>query len=63
MSPAPTDVKVTLGAVGSGTAVNLTAQSKAPGEFASEPGEFDVLRGQIDCQVEGKPVTATFMFR
>jgi hypothetical protein len=64
MSPAPTDVKITLGAAGSGTIVNLAPQSKEPGQFASEPGEYpDELRGQIDFQLNGKPVQATFSFR
>ena len=35
MSPAPTDVKVTFGAAGSGTVVNLAAQATEPSEFAS----------------------------
>ena len=64
MSPAPTDVKVTLGAAGSGTVVTLAPQSTAPGGFASEPGIYpDELRGQIDFQLDGKPVQATFSFR
>jgi hypothetical protein len=64
MSPAPTDVKVTLGAAGSGPAVSLTPQSAAPGMFASDPGDYpDDLRGQIDLQCAGKPVQATFAFR
>jgi hypothetical protein len=64
MNPAPTDVKVTLGAAGSGTVVSLTPQSTEPGQFASEPGTYpDELRGQIDFQLAGKPVQATFMFR
>jgi hypothetical protein len=64
MSPAPTDVKVMLGVAGSGTAVNLTPQSAEPGQFASEPGDYpDELRGQIEFQLNGKPVQATFSFR
>jgi len=64
MSPAPTDVKITLGVAANGTAVNLTPQSAEPGQFASEPGEYpDELRGQIDFQHDGKPVQATFSFR
>jgi len=64
MSPAPTDVKVTLGAAGSGTIVSLAPQSNEPGQFASEPGNYpEDLRGQIDFQVDGKPVQARFSFR
>jgi hypothetical protein len=64
MTPAPTDAKVMLGVAGSGTAVNLTPQSAEPGQFASEPGDYpDELRGQIEFQVDGKPVQATFAFR
>jgi hypothetical protein len=64
MSPAPTDVKITLGAAGSGTIVNLAPQSNEPGKFASEPGDYpDELRGRIDFQLDGKPVQATFSFR
>ena len=64
MSPAPTEVKVTLGAAGSGAVVNLAAQPTEPGQFASEPGNYaDELRGHIDFQVDGKPGQATFSFR
>jgi hypothetical protein len=64
LSPAPTDVKITLGAAGSGTMINLSARSNESGEFASEPGDYpDELRGQIDLQLGGKPVQATFSFR
>ena len=64
MSPAPTDVKITLGAAGSGTVVNLAPNSKEPGSFASEPGDYpDELRGQIDFQLDGKPIQASFSFR
>jgi hypothetical protein len=64
MSPAPTDVKVTIGPAGSGTVANLTPQSTEPGKFASEPGDYpDALRGQIDLMHDGKPVQATFAFR
>jgi hypothetical protein len=64
ISPAPIDVKITLGAAGTGTVVNLTPESKEPGPFASEPGIYpDELRGQIDFQLEGKPVQAMFSFR
>ncbi len=64
MSPPPTDVKVTLGAGGSGAVVNLLPQPSDPGQFASEPGDYpDGLRGQIDFQLDGKPVQATFLFR
>jgi hypothetical protein len=64
MSPAPTDVRVTLGAAGSGTVVNLAPQPNEPGAFASEPGIYpDELRGQIDLQLNGKPVQAPFSFR
>jgi hypothetical protein len=64
LSPAPTDVKVTLGAVGKGTVVSLAPETTEPGRFASEPGTYpDELRGQIDFQHAGKPVQATFMFR
>lgn len=64
MSPAPTDVKVTLGPAGTGTVVSLSPQSKEPGQFASESGSYpDELRGQIDFQLDGKPVQATFTFR
>jgi hypothetical protein len=64
MSPAPTDVKVTLGAAGSGTVVTLAPQSTEPGQFAAEPGNYpDELRGQIDFQLDGKPVQARFSFR
>jgi hypothetical protein len=64
MSPAPTDCKLTLGAESSGTVINLTPRSKDAAEFASEPGNYpDELRGQIDLQIDGKPVHATFSFR
>ncbi len=64
MSPAPTEVKITLGAAGSGTIINLSGRSTESGEFASEPGDYpDELRGQIDLQLGGKPVQATFSFR
>jgi hypothetical protein len=64
MNPAPTDVKVTIGAAGSGTVVALAPQSTEPGGFASEPGNYpDELRGQIDFQLDGKPMQATFSFR
>jgi hypothetical protein len=64
MSPAPTDVKVTLGAEGGGTVVNLIPQSEVPGKFASQPGDYlDELRGQIDFQLNGKPAQAKFSFR
>ena len=63
LSPAPTDVKVTLGSAGTGTIVNL-APSEEPGKFASEPGIYtDELRGQIDFQLDGKPVQSKFSFR
>jgi hypothetical protein len=64
MSPAPTDVKLTIGPAGTGTVVSLAPQPKEPGLFASEIGSYpDALRGQIDFQLDGKPVTATFTFR
>jgi hypothetical protein len=64
MSPAPSEVKITLGAAGRGTIINLSARSNAAGEFASAPGNYpDELRGQIDFQLGGKPVQATFSFR
>ena len=64
MSPAPTDVKITLGAAGSSPVVSLTPQATDPGQFASEPGDYpDELRGQIAFDLDGKPVQATFSFR
>jgi hypothetical protein len=64
LSPAPTEVKVSLGADGSGTVVNLAAQSSEPGQFASEPGDYpDQLRGKIAFQHDGKPLEAKFSFR
>jgi hypothetical protein len=64
MSPAPTDVKVTIGSAGSGTVIDLAPQPNEPGAFASEPGIYpDELRGQIDLQLNGKPVQAIFSFR
>jgi hypothetical protein len=64
MSPAPTEVKITLGAAGTGMVVNLAPRSNEPGAFASEPGDYpDELRGLIDFQLDGKPVQATFSFR
>lgn len=64
LSPAPTDVKVTLGAGGQGTGVALVPQTKQPGQFASEPGVYrDELRGKIFLQLDGKPVEAVFSFR
>ena len=64
LSPAPSDVKVTLGAAETGRDVKLTPQTTPAGLFASEPGEFpDDLRGHIDLTLGGEPVKAEFMFR
>jgi hypothetical protein len=64
LTPAPSDVKVHLGAAGSGTDVKLTPQTTPAGLFASEPGQFpDALRGQIDLTLGGESVQAPFMFR
>ncbi len=64
MSPAPTDVKVTLGAAGQGTVVDLLPQPDEPGQFASEPGIYrDELRGTVAFQLDGKPVEASFSLR
>ena len=64
MSPVPTGVKVTIGPVGTGTVVDLAIQPKEPDEFTSEPGIYpDELRGQIEFQLDGKPIQAAFSFR
>jgi hypothetical protein len=64
MTPAPSDVKVHLGAAGQGTDVKLTSQTTPTGLFASEPGQYpDELRGQIELTVGGEPVKTDFMFR
>jgi len=64
MSPTPSDVKIALGAAGSGTVVNLAANSSEPGAFAYEAGDYpDELRGHIDFQLGGNPIQATFSFR
>ena len=58
-SPAPTDVKLTLGP----TVVALTPDTTEAGKFASVPGEYpDALRGQLDAQVDSKPVQVSFSF-
>jgi hypothetical protein len=61
LSPAPTDVKITLG---NSTLITFTPESAEAGKFASETGDYpDALRGQIDFQLDGKPVQATFSLR
>jgi hypothetical protein len=63
MSPAPADVKVTLGA-GTGNVVSLSPESAEPGQFASKPGDYpDALRGNMEFTLDGKPVQLTFTFR
>lgn len=60
-SPAPTDVKITLG---NGAPIALTPESAEAGKFASAPGDYpDNLRGQIELVLDGKPVEARFSFR
>jgi hypothetical protein len=60
MSPAPTDVKVTL----SGTVIPLAPQPGERGRFASAPGNYpDDLRGQIELVLDGKTLEAKFSFR
>lgn len=55
-SPAPTDVKITLGGAGRGTPSALLRSTEAD-QFASETGDYqDTLRGQIDFELDGKPV-------
>jgi hypothetical protein len=64
LTPAPSGVKVHLGAAESGKDVTLTPQTTPAGLFASEPGQFpDALRGQIDLTLGGESVQAPFMFR
>ena len=63
MKPAPTNVKLSLGSSGAGGIVNLVAQPTDPGQFASEPGDYpDALRGQIDFELDGKPVRPLLHF-
>jgi hypothetical protein len=59
LSPAPTDVKVTLG----DKVIALAPQPDQPGEFTSAPGNYADLRGQIAFQHDGKPLEAKFSFR
>jgi hypothetical protein len=64
LSPAPSDVKVHLGAADQGKDVTLAPQSAPAGQFASEPGEFPTeLRGELNLTLGGEPVRAPFMFR
>jgi hypothetical protein len=64
LNPAPSEVKISLGAAANGTNVNLAPQSGDPGQFASEPGDYpDSLRGQISFQNDGKALEAKFSFR
>jgi hypothetical protein len=60
MSPAPTDVKVSI----AGEAVSLAPQTSAPNQFASQPGNYPhEFRGEIEFQLEGTPVKADFAIR
>jgi hypothetical protein len=64
INPAPTDVKIKIGAADSGSLISLSQDPKEAGKFESDPGTIpDGFRGQIDFQSDGKPVHATFLFR
>jgi hypothetical protein len=64
MSPPPTDVKLTIGAAGTGTVVALVPDPQEAGQFVSEPGTYpDELRGKIEFHVGGTPIQASFSFR
>ena len=64
MSPAPSDVKVTIGTEEKASAVALAPQTSEAGLYASEPGPYpDGFRGQIEARVNGGPVTVPFLFR
>jgi hypothetical protein len=64
MNPAPTDVKLTIGAAGTGTVVALVPDPKEAGQFVSEPGTYpDELRGKIEFHVDSTPIQASFSFR
>ena len=60
LSPAPTDVKITLG---DGTLITFAPESAEDGKFASPVGEYpDNLRGQIELKLDGKPIEASARF-
>jgi hypothetical protein len=62
MNPAPTDVKVKVGAADSDIVVALSPQ--AQGGFASAPGPFrSAFRGTLNAMIGGEPIEATFMIR
>jgi hypothetical protein len=64
LSPAPTDVKITIGDADSGRVVNLSPDPKAAGKFASEPGDHpDGFRGSLEANIGGKPIQAEFLIR
>jgi hypothetical protein len=64
ISPAPTDVTVTIGAGSTGPAVALAPQPK--GGFASPPGHFPFasgFRGQLNAKINGETIETTFVVR
>ena len=64
MSPAPTDLKITLGASAASGGVRLVPDPNERGKFASEPGIYPAEpRGQIDFELGGKTIQAKFSFR
>jgi hypothetical protein len=62
ISPAPTDVTVTVGTAAGSPAVALAPQAK--GGFISPPGHFPpAFRGQLTAKVGAEAVEATFVVR
>jgi hypothetical protein len=62
MSPAPSDVKIKVGAGDSSKVIPLS--DRPQGGFASAPGPFpSAFRGTLTATIDGQPIEANFMIR
>ncbi len=64
MSPAPTDVKIKIGSGEGGSVVNLSAEPKEAGKYASAPGDHpDGFAGKLEATLNGQPVEVPIRIR